>query len=136
MIHAVIQVLINDAAVRSAVGQNKAKNTYKVYPIYADEKEEPPFVVGSIVANNPNYCKDGTASKMDEVTFRLVTYSREYAKMDQIDNAMRFAIDGYKGVSEGIDLRIRMVNQSDSQVEGKDLMGRITDYIAQIKRTA
>jgi len=135
MIQSVIQVLIGNAGVQTVIGRNRGNTKYKIFPVYADEKEEPPFTVASITGNNPNYCKD-LPSRMDEVSFRLVTYSKEYYQMDTIDNALRFAIDGYKGTSADITLQgVRLVNQQDLQVEGKDLMARASDYIAQVKRT-
>lgn len=133
MIQSVIQVLIGNAGVQTAIGRNRGNTKYKIFPVYADEKEEPPFTVASITGNNPNYCKD-LPSRMDEVSFRLVTYSKEYSQMDTIDNALRFAIDGFRGESAGINISVRLVNQQDSQVEGKDLMARASDYIAQVKR--
>jgi hypothetical protein len=135
MIQGVIQTLLESTAVRTAIGSNKDGDTSKIYAVYADQDEEPPYVVASITGNSPNYCKDG-ASRMDTVAFQIVTYSRDYAKMDAIDNAIRFTIDGFSGTVSGIALdNVLFENHRDSQVTGKDYMARVSDFKAHVMRT-
>jgi hypothetical protein len=134
MIQGVIQLLVNASAVKTAVGLNKAEDRYKIYPVFADSDEVPPFSVARITGNKPTQFKDGS-SIVDKISFQVVTYATEYEQLDGIDTAMRFIMDGYKGISAGIDMVVSLQNQSDSGVEGKAYMARISEYEAFVVRT-
>lgn len=133
MIQGVIQILLKSTAVKSAVGLNKASDRYKVFPVFADAQELPPFSVALITGNSPNYCKD-VASRLDEVSFRITTYSERYEELDKLDNAIRFALDGFRGDSENINMDVWLVNQQDAGVEGKEYFARISDFKAHVTR--
>lgn len=133
MIQGVIQLLINASSVKQAVGLNKSTDRYKVYPVYADPDEVPPFSVAAITGNSPNQCKDG-ASRLDKVTVRVTTYATTYEELDKVDNAIRFCLDGYKGTSGGVNFTASLVNQQDAGVDGKPYFARISDYTALVVR--
>lgn len=135
MIQGIIQLLVSDTGVRHFIGLNKASARYKVFPVVADQDEKPPYTVGTITGNTPDNCKD-CVTKTDRVSFDLITYSREYEELDNIDNQMRFILDNYKGTSSGIvfeDIRFR--THRDLFDNEKSYFARLTSYDATVKRT-
>jgi hypothetical protein len=134
MIQSVIQKLVNDAAVKAAVGLNKAGSRYKVFPIVADQDEELPYTVAAITGNEPYKCKDG-AGVLDRVDFQLITFSKEYAQMDGIDNAIRFCLDRQKWTLENIPVDAWFTNHKDQWDQGKQCYARVSDYSANVTRT-
>ncbi len=134
MIQAVIQVLINDTRVQEAVKLNKASDRYKVFPVVADQDEHLPYTVGSVISNQPSQCKDAESS-LDRISFQLLTYAKTYEDVDKIDNAIRFSIDGFNGISAGIELNIWFDGHSDAWDNGKQSFVRVANYQSQVKRT-
>lgn len=133
MIQAVIQILINDTRVKDSVGANKANTRYKVFPVVADQDEQLPFTVGSILSNEPQPCK-GLTTVQDKVRFQLATYSSKYEEMDKIDNAIRFSIDGFDGLSAGIELDIWFDGHRDAFDNAKQAFARVSEFYAFVKR--
>ncbi len=134
MIHSVIQLLIKDSKTAAKVGRNKANTKVKIYPVLADKDEEAPYTVLALMANEPLDTKK-QVSALDRVTFDTTTFGKEYHEVDEIDNAMRFCLDGFAGVSAGLEIEIWFVTQKDGYDE-RGYLARISTYNAHVKRSA
>lgn len=131
MLQGVIQALINDSKVVAAVGNGK-QGKVKIYPVLADELDDTPFSVLTITSNQPNQCRE-SVSVMDLVSFDVNTYSKDYPQLDNIDNLIRFCLDGLKGPFTGIDLDISFQGQRDG-FDTNQYYVRISSYQAFVTR--
>lgn len=131
MIQGVIQILLNDSRVSKAVGAGKS-GKIKIFPVLVDQSEDTPFVAMLITGNEPNQCKD-SVSVLDKVRFEISTFSKDYPALDLIDSLMRFSLDGYKGVSAGIDLDIWFETHRDG-FDSNMFYARTATYSAFVKR--
>lgn len=68
----------------------------KVYPVVAPQTTVPPYVVMRIMEVQPTQHKDGV-SPLDAVFVQVSTMSKEYGYAQRTDEAVRRAIDGYRG---------------------------------------
>ncbi len=102
MLQGAINILINDAAVQNAVGRNSANDKYKVYPVSCPEPEDDPYIILGIVKGTIfTRCKTGSGN-MDETPFYVNCYAKSYAKVDEIFEAIRAALDNYTSAASGI----------------------------------
>lgn len=129
MIQGVIEILVEDSGVQDAVGQNKAANKYKVYPVRAPQKEEPPYIVVFKLPSIPTLDKH-SVSTLDECKFRAIGYVKNYIERDAITEAIRGALDGKESVTDaGINFSsIWYETDSDGFDEPAQLYAAIVDF--------
>lgn len=135
MIQAVIGILTKATSVQSTVGRTADGAKFKIFPVVADQGEALPYTVGSIVGNEPTQAKD-EVSKLDIVSFQLINYTQFYEQCDAIDNAQRFALDGFEASDSGIELMIWFTGHKDGWDNARQCFARISDYSAQVVRRA
>lgn len=138
MIQSVIQILIADSAFKTAVGFNKAGNRYKVYPIVADQDEEPPYCVAFISSGVP-ISKDPNGS--DQLTVEVVMCAKPgnigaYEKIDDLAEKARAALEAHSGLEStgGYTLSLDVSNIRDGYDKDAGVMQRITTYSVIIER--
>ena len=68
----------------------------KVYPVVAPQTTVPPYVVMRITEVQPTHHKDGV-SPLDAILVQVSTLAKEYHYTQRTDEAVRRAIDGYRG---------------------------------------
>ena len=131
MIQGIIHLLINDTAVQQIVGKNKGNNKYKVYPVvaYQEEVEQgKPFIVCAISDNKPT--EGRCVSEKDYQDFDLYIYAEDYETIDSLSKAARLAIDGYKGIVNGVNLdSVRFKTWRDDFDSDAQLYLRVSTYL-------
>ena len=133
MIHSIIQILINDTAVKTALGNTKSGSKVRVFPIVADQDEETPYSVVTMTDLQPIGCKE--KSYTDRVDFQVITYSEKYEEIYKIDIRIRNALDDFNGNSAGIDIAIWFVSSSDAFDSVTQNRAKISNYRAQIEHS-
>lgn len=94
MITDYINTLLDDSTIQSLIGQNKAANAYKVYPVVCDQGETVPYIVVAVTGCEPLECKDNTGLP-DIETFDTIIYSDDYEDLLAIETRV---IELYNGV--------------------------------------
>lgn len=137
MIQGIIQILILDTGIKTAIGQNKAALKYKVFPVLADVDETTPFSVCSISNIEPDNSKN-CPHKLDKVFFDVVTYTKDdYELLDNIDNQIRFALDEYRGVAAGIEIgQVKFTGTRDLFDNVRGYYARSATFWAFVKRSS
>lgn len=78
-----------------------------IYPYVINENTVLPAIIYTIDAVNTDYTKDGWAG--DDVTFSVSSFSDDYARLQDIANEVRTALEWEYGVVAGISLnKIRL----------------------------
>jgi hypothetical protein len=93
MISGIIGFLIADATIQGLVGQNKAGDAYKVYPVRAPQDEKRPYIIVRRVLNDPLHCKPGTSTD-DKIQVSIVVYAENYSQCEALSEAVRDELDG------------------------------------------
>lgn len=91
MTSGIIEILIENVGVQSAVGQKDGQ--YKVYPTKApDGPNLTPYIVVSEVSLNPVLGK-GCAPSLDYPRYNVLVYSTDFRETETIQQACRDALD-------------------------------------------
>jgi hypothetical protein len=87
MVEGIITILLSDPDVRGAVGLNKAGDKYKVYPVWAAQPEEIPYITVRVAGRAPNYCK---GSQPDSYNYQYLarSFAKSYERVLAIDRAI------------------------------------------------
>ena len=133
MIHGIIEILLDDANFVSKVG-NGPGNTGKVYWVIAPQDAKIPYVILTTTGNNPNQNKDAP-STYDSPTFSAFVYAESPEQCDQIDVALRLAVEVKNVQTETIYFyRVYMINQADGYDREAQKVFRETSYGVLLKR--
>ena len=133
-------ILAADATVTGLVGQDAAGQGWKIYPLTIPQKEGVPFVRLTEIAVEPSDTKTG-ASTLDAIRFQVDSYASTIRAAQQIDEAIRGAIDRYRGsVTVTGDATyfvdgVRFENRNNTMEEEKDIFRISADYQVRIHRT-
>jgi len=83
-----------------------------IYPYIINEGTLLPAIIYMVDSLVPGYCKDGWVG--DEYMFSILSFSDDYAILQQIVDEVRNALELEKGVTEGIGYeRICLTGQSE-----------------------
>jgi hypothetical protein len=139
MTSGIIEILIENAGVQAAVGQDTL-GQYKVYPVQAPQNVPTPYVVVAESALRPTLSK-GDASELDYPKYDVLVYSTDFHQTELIQQACRNAIDNGAGfiTDAGVTFdSIYMVDRKDlfqqAQGEGGGLYVKLGVYEAAAKR--
>lgn len=136
MIQGIIEILLDSSAVTTLVGDNKAGNKPKIFPVVAPQGEMVKYVLLSKVRTFPGNCKDGI-SDMDQVDFMILHFGTDYIDVDELHEATRTALDGMSSITDaGITFaQIRFVTDKDLFSNEAQKYVRQSDYTCFVKRT-
>lgn len=134
-------ILAADATTTGLVGQDAAGQGWKIYPLTIPQKEAPPFVRVTTIAVEPSDTKT-EESTLDAIRVQIDTYAATMLKAQQIDEAVRLAIDRYRGSvtvsgtgggTYFVD-GVRLENRNETMETEKDIFRISTDYQVRIHR--
>ena len=118
--------LIADSDVTAIIGS-------KCYPVVAPQKAAAPFVILSVVGNDPQDTKSGVAD-VDVFRIQVDSYAAGYDDVQDLDKKVRTAIDKYMGTSASIYIDgVRYLNSQDLYENDPGEYRRMSDYIVRIK---
>lgn len=83
MILGAIELMLNDNTLKTAVGKNKADDTWKIYPIACPQTEVIPYITCGITSAEPIQCK-GVGGQPDDETFDVIVWDEDYERLDLI----------------------------------------------------
>lgn len=114
----------------------------RIYPITIPQTTPFPAVRIVTVANEPSDTKTG-ASTLDAIRVQVDSYALSMLSAQQLDEAIRGAIDRYRGsvtvTGTGGDTYfvdgVRFENRNETMEEEKDIFRISTDYQVRIHRT-
>lgn len=88
----VIKLLEDDATVGGIMAD-------RIYPVVFSEKTDPPFAVVRLTSVIPTNAKDtdDLDDALDQRNFDVILYSEDYNNLDQGEDAIRDALEGYAG---------------------------------------
>lgn len=96
MIKGLIDLLVADAAVQTAVGLNNS--VAKVYPVVAEQEVRRPYATLRRVSQGTTIVK-GQASELDQPIINVTAYADTYQKCIEIQEAIRAVLDDFQGAS-------------------------------------
>tara|TARA_S200002703_G_scaffold158352_1_gene168476 strand:+ start:1108 stop:1518 length:411 start_codon:yes stop_codon:yes gene_type:complete len=107
----------------------------RIYPVVVPQDTSFPFVVFTITSEEPSHSKDGV-SGLDVISFQVDCYGLEYDENTTLANAVRTALDFYKGTIGGQNVqRIRFQDVSDGEYdEDLGVFWKSLDFDARLKR--
>lgn len=135
-------ILSADATVQGLVGLDADGDGYKIYPVTIPQKEALPQVRIIEVAVEPFDTKTG-ASTLDAIRVQLDSYAASMLTAQQIDEAVRAAIDRYRGsvtvtgtggATYFVD-GIRFESRNQTMETEKDIFRVSSDYQVRVHRT-
>ncbi len=125
---------------QSLVGLDSKGQGYKIYPLTAPQKEGLPYVRLTEIAVEPSDTKT-VASTLDAIRVQVDSYAATMLRAQQIDEAVRGAIDRYRGsvivpndATYFVD-GVRFENRNQTMEPEKDIFRISTDYQVRIHRT-
>lgn len=83
MILQMINLMLADATLTTAVGRNKANTAYKIYPIACPQEELSPYITCGLTGAEPILCK-GVGGQPNEESVDVVAWSENYEELDTI----------------------------------------------------
>lgn len=112
MLNAVISLLTGDATLNSTLNN-------KIFATRAPQKingsaVNPPLVVMLRAGSDSNKCKDDSGGILDEIDITILIMSLRYGQCNSLAKSIRDILDNYNGVSEGENIMIDFITQSDS----------------------
>lgn len=134
-------ILAADATVTGLVGTD-AGGGYKIYPITIPQAAALPAVRITEIAVEPSDTKTG-ASTLDAIRVQIDSYAMSMLTAQQLDEAVRGAIDRYRGsvtvagtggATYFVD-GVRFENRNQTMETEKDIFRISTDYQVRIHRT-
>ena len=134
-------ILAADARVAGLVG-NDTGGGYRIYPISIPQKAAFPAVRITTVAVEPSDTKT-EASTLDAIRVQIDSYAFSMLTAQQLDEAVRLAIDRYRGsvtvagtggATYFVD-GVRFESRNETMETEKDIFRISTDYQVRIHRT-
>jgi hypothetical protein len=124
MTEGIVAILIADSNVYSLVGQNKAGDKYKVYPVVVPQGEVHPYIVAKTKARPPVECKGQRPSAFTPST-TVYCYAQKYEDVLDLEDAVINALDRKEaGSYGGMNLaELRYVNSSEDFIQTTDGLG-------------
>ena len=134
-------ILAGNATVTGLVGTDTGGG-YKIYPLTIPQEAELPAVRITEIAVEPSDTKTG-ASTLDAIRVQIDSYAMSMLTAQQLDEAVRGAIDRYRGsvtvagtggATYFVD-GIRFETRNQTMETEKDIFRISTDYQVRIHRT-
>ena len=116
MIKGITYILKTNAAFQSIVGQNRAMDKYKAYPVICPQPEINPYSVVRITSKSLTHKgASGSNRNVFNVEFTVSSYHKNYDDVDLLDNAVIQALVPYRGSANGVSFgSIEFGNSYDS----------------------
>ena len=131
---AIRQIILDDAVTVALLANSTA-----VYPVVLPQTDVYPAVTLRVAGYRPNDTKTGTSS-VDNVTVYISVFAKTYEACQNIDEAIRTAIDGFYGGIETSDSvihyidAVRFLNRDDDFDQESVLFVRNVSYDVRYKR--
>jgi hypothetical protein len=124
MTEAIVAILIADNNLQTLIGQNKAEDKYKVYPVVVPQGEAHPYIAVKTTARPPVECKGQRPSAFTPST-TVYCYAQNYETVLAIESAVIDALDRKdSGAYGGINLaELHYVNSGEDFVQTNDGVG-------------
>lgn len=125
MLKVVTYILENDSNLQSLIGENKAGNKHKVYPVVVPETEKAPYCVCRVVS------KERTAKNCGYIwSIEVTSYATSYDKVTEVNDAVISALESE--ISGTINNEqfgwVNFSNESDQFDKDHDLYAKITTF--------
>jgi hypothetical protein len=114
-----IQILIANAGVQTAVGTSQITGKYKVFPFVAPQKEQGPFIV-VIKKSSETTGSANCIGTLDFGVYEVRSWSKNYITTEEIHEAARVALETGTGIF--------MVNDFDGFDQESDMYCHIGVY--------
>jgi hypothetical protein len=124
MTDGIVAILIADSNVQTLIGENKASDKYKVYPVVVPQGEVHPYIAVKTTSRPPIECKGQRPSGFTP-SVTVFCYAQNYEDVLDIEAAVIDAVDGKAGGNYGsVNLTyLRYVNSSEDFVQTNDGVG-------------
>jgi hypothetical protein len=139
MTSGIIEILIEDTAVQSAVGQDDL-DQYRIYPVVAPQGIRTPYIVVAEESMRPTLSK-GYPSTLDFPRYQILVYSTDFLETETLQELCRLALDTGNDWSTSVGAEfdsVYMVDRRDlfqpAQGEGGGLFVKLGIYEAAAKR--
>lgn len=124
MTKGIVAILIADTNLQTLIGENKASDKYKVYPVVVPQGEIHPYIAVRTTSRPPVECK-GQRPSAFMPTSTVFCYAQNYEDALAIEAAVIDALDGkvwgnYGGVNLSF---LRYINTSDDFIQTNDGVG-------------
>lgn len=100
------------------------------FPVVAKQSQQLPYMVYSVVSNNPSNHKDGV-SRLDVSRLQVDIYGLTYSSVLTLYQAVRTALDSY---SSGNIQHITFDNYTDLFEDSAESYHRAVDFMIRVKR--
>lgn len=129
MIQGPIHILKNDSVVQTLVGENKAEDKCKVYPMICPQPEKAPYLVLEETAYAPEACKEGRATTYNG-SFNVLVYAESYDDLIPIVNAVIDALDKKSDVTaNGVTFsEILYVTRVDKYADDRKMFVKVVSF--------
>ena len=117
MISGVIQILIGDSALTTALGDYNGEA--KVFPVVATERVERPYLTVRRVGGNPAVNKTNV-SEVDTIFFQVTCFADRYKTCLDILELVRGLLDFYDGTSNSIVFKKIWWTGSEDKFDNED----------------
>lgn len=125
MLKAVTYILENDASLQALIGNNKAGDKHKVYPVVVPETEKAPYCVCRIVS------KERVAKACGySWTIEVTSYANSYDLVTDINDAVIAALEGQaSGIVNYENFGYaNFATESDQFDKNHDLFAKVTNF--------
>lgn len=138
MVKGITHILINDSAVQSEAGRNKADTKYKVYPVVCPEPEKFPYSVVRQTGKVPEECK-GMVANTYTYSYDVISFHDSYDRVTALDLAVVAALSKPNNTTaNGVAFQyIRHTNTRDDFTigDGWKLYAKISSFEAMVDET-
>jgi hypothetical protein len=136
MINGVIEILVENAGVQTAIGLDKDALRYKVFPVLCPPTEVVPYMICALSGSTPTLSKE-LASDLDLESFEIFIFTQTYEQGHNIDLAIRAALDNARGTTDTTLVhfdKIWFTSRRDAQVQGREgIYTRVVSYACHVK---
>ncbi len=125
---AIYNILSNTTAVTDIVST-------KIYPEIAPQNESQPYIVYSVVSNNPTDTKEDNGN-VDEASIEVYCFNTKYTTAIDLGVAVRAALERRNGTFGGV--KIQSINYTNEQMDvnpERSIWVAIQDYTIRINNT-
>jgi hypothetical protein len=128
MTHGIVEALIENSLVQSAVGLNGDGDTYKVYPVMIPQGEKPPYVCARVTGITPSACKgEPTLQERDRV--QVDCYAASYQEAYTLYRIVRNVLDNMSNtLSDGTKIEVTINDAVDMTEQQMNELARIGVY--------
>lgn len=106
----------------------------KIYPVEIPQETELPAVVYTKISQTPSHTKSST-SMMDVVRVQIDTFSHSYSEMEEIDERVRYMLDYFRGLVNGVAIdSIHFITSTEVLDDELNVKHTATDYNIRINR--